>query len=67
MLRFPWAIFVRQMLITLPECLMPGAVPGVSRGTSRGQVRLLVNIIQKLRAKRAHLVLFGAQNILPIG
>jgi hypothetical protein len=55
------------MIITLPECLIPGAVPGVSRGASRGQVRLLVNIIQKLRAKSAHLVLFDAQNILSIG
>ena len=41
-------------VITLPECLIPGARPGVSRGASRRPVRLIVNIIPKLRAKSAH-------------
>ena len=42
------------MLIPLPECLMPGARPGVSRGASRRPVRLIVNIIRKLRPKSEH-------------
>jgi hypothetical protein len=33
---------------------MPGACPGVSRGASRWPVRLIVNIIHKLRSKSAH-------------
>ena len=41
------------MLITLPECLMPGARPGVSRDASRRPVLLIVNIIHKLRSKSA--------------